>query len=248
MKHILKLFLTTILLNAMYAVEYDEASVDEESKKISVAPSLDSFKGLTLEQEAANAIHAGADRMHIDIPHPNPTLRLDFDLLRAVCASLPLDIHLLQNLSQIRIKPYKTATTISIPITHPSKKFRKKLLFIKHLPCKAGVVLNPDEPVDSIANSVLSIVDHVIVMAVKPGACGQSFIPSTLGKILQLKMKKTRLNLTFLIMVDGGVNPENAQSIIDSGADVLIACSSIFTKSDYEKAILALRGEHDEKL
>ncbi len=246
MKHLLKSFLTVIFfVNAIYAVsEFKEPEKKPALRALMIAPSLVVMREISLEDAAKAVIKAGADRIHIDIDAP--TSDINFNGLRSVCGFLPLDVHLLRNLPKNHIKLYEAATTISIPIA-PVKELKKKLLFIKALRCKAGVVLNPDQPIDSIAG-VLSIVDHVIVMGVKPGACGQSFIPATLGKIMELTMRRRSLRLNFLIMVDGGVKPEFSSLFMDLKVDVLIACSSIFKKSDYRQAILDLRFGCDDGL
>lgn len=111
---------------------------------------------------------------------------------------------------------------------------------IKQAGVKAGVVINPATPVESI-EYVLEDVDLVLVMTVNPGFGGQSFIPSGLNKIKQLFDLRSEHGYSYEIEVDGGVNQETAKQCIDAGADVLVAGSAIFNKDNRIEAIKAIK-------
>lgn len=96
---------------------------------------------------------------------------------------------------------------------------------------KAGVALNPHTPVSGLAD-ILHEIDLVCLMSVNPGFGGQKFIPFTLEKIKQLRKMITERGLNVHIEIDGGVTLENAQSIVDAGADVLVAGSTVFKAPD----------------
>lgn len=111
---------------------------------------------------------------------------------------------------------------------------------IKQAGVKAGVVINPATPVESI-EYVLEDVDLVLVMTVNPGFGGQSFIPSGLNKIKQLFDLRSEHGYSYEIEVDGGVNQETAKQCIDAGADVLVAGSAIFNKDNRIEALKAIK-------
>jgi ribulose-phosphate 3-epimerase len=106
---------------------------------------------------------------------------------------------------------------------------------------KAGVAVNPHTPVSELSD-VLADIDFVCLMSVNPGFGGQSFIPYTLEKIKQLKDMITSRGLNVLIEVDGGVTLANAKSIMDAGADVLVAGNTVFKSADPIATIAALKG------
>jgi len=111
----------------------------------------------------------------------------------------------------------------------------------EHKGVKAAVSLNPATPLSSL-DHILPDLDMVVIMSVNPGFGGQSFIPSAMNKIRQLRRRIDELGLRVEIEVDGGVKPENAAEVIAAGADILVAGSAVFGKKDYAAAISAIRG------
>ena len=111
---------------------------------------------------------------------------------------------------------------------------------IKSLGVKAGVALNPHTPVAQLENIIRDI-DIVLLMSVNPGFGGQKFIPETINKIRQLKKLINEKNATALIEIDGGVTVKNAREIIDAGADVLVAGSTVFKSPAPAATIEALK-------
>ena len=112
----------------------------------------------------------------------------------------------------------------------------RTIQLIKDSGAKAGAVLNPATPIAAL-DWVLNELDIVLVMSVNPGFGGQTFIPSALGKISVLRQIITDRSLDTLIAVDGGVNDGTIESIARAGADVFIAGSAVYGKSDYTAAI-----------
>ena len=102
---------------------------------------------------------------------------------------------------------------------------------IKELGCKAGVAINPATPVSTL-ECILGEVDLVLVMSVNPGFGGQKFIPYTALKVCELDEIRRSEELNFIIEVDGGVNLNNAQMLVESGADLLVAGSAVFGAED----------------
>lgn len=105
---------------------------------------------------------------------------------------------------------------------------------------KAGVALNPHTPVQILEN-VIKDIDVVLVMSVNPGFGGQSFIPQTLPKLRQLRALINEHQSNALIEVDGGINVDNAASIVEAGADVLVAGNTVFSAPRPEEVIRQLK-------
>jgi ribulose-phosphate 3-epimerase len=105
---------------------------------------------------------------------------------------------------------------------------------------KAGVALNPHTPVEAL-QPVLSEIDLICLMSVNPGFGGQHFIPQSLEKIASLKKMIRAGKHQVLIEVDGGVTLENAASIVQAGADVLVAGNAVFGANSPQEAIAALK-------
>jgi ribulose-phosphate 3-epimerase len=120
------------------------------------------------------------------------------------------------------------------------RHLNRTIQIIKEQKVLAGVVLNPATPLSSL-EEILHEVDLVLLMSVNPGFGGQSFIPSILGKISNLKDIMSNYEDEIDLQVDGGVKPGNAGEIKESGASVLVAGSAIFNSKDYKKAIKNLR-------
>lgn len=211
-----------------------------------IAPSLMAANMLCLKDEVQAVQAAGADWLHLDIMdgHFVPNLTFGPDIikqLRPVC-SLPFDVHLMVEPIELCIDLYHKAGADFITIhAEATSDLRHHINMIKALGCKAGVSINPGTSIEAIVN-VLDIVDQVLIMSVNPGFYGQAFIPSTLDKIAMLAKVRHDQSLNFLIIVDGGVNAQNASSIVTAGADVLVAGNSVFKQPNYEKAINDLRN------
>jgi ribulose-phosphate 3-epimerase len=117
----------------------------------------------------------------------------------------------------------------------------RTLQLIREHEVKAGVVLNPATPLSSL-EEVLHELDMVLLMTVNPGFGGQSFIPSMLDKISNLSDIMSNYEDEIELQVDGGVKPDNAGDIKESGASILVAGSAIFNSNDYAEAIDTLRN------
>ena len=96
---------------------------------------------------------------------------------------------------------------------------------------KAGVVLNPATPV-CVLESIIDVVDMVLLMSVNPGFGGQSFIPGTIAKLHELKAMCERHGVSPLIEVDGGISSKNIAEVVKAGANVLVAGSAVFKSED----------------
>ena len=117
---------------------------------------------------------------------------------------------------------------------------------IKELGCKAGIALNPGTPLEML-EPVLPIIDLILIMTVNPGFGGQSFLESQLTKIKKARTLIEQTTREILLQVDGGISPRTAPSVIQAGADILVAGSAIFnsTAAHYGMNIQMLRGIHE---
>ncbi len=210
-----------------------------------ISPSILSADFACLGDEVRAVADAGADWIHIDVMDgcfvPNITIGpLMVEAVRKV-TTLPLDVHLMIQQPDRSIRDFASAGADLISVHVESGGHLNRVVQqIKELDVRAGLVLNPSTPLNSI-EWMLDDIDLVLVMSVNPGFGGQSFIPNALDKISALKKMLGSRYPNIQIEVDGGVKPENIGSIAASGADVFVAGSAIFGADDYKESIAALR-------
>jgi len=217
------------------------------SRKIKIAPSILSADFSRLGEEIHAVEAAGADLIHIDVMdgHFVPNITIGPLIVEAARRStkLPLDVHLMITNPELYIADFAGAGADCITV-HVETAFHLNRLvqsIREHKGVKASVSLNPATSLSTL-DYILPEIDMVLIMSVNPGFGGQAFIPSALDKITALRKRIDGLGLGTEIEVDGGVKPENAASIINAGADILVAGSAIFSKKDYAEAIRGMRG------
>jgi len=151
------------------------------------------------------------------------------------------DVHLMIEEPGSLVEAFKKAGAdiISVHI-EACPNLHRNIQQIKALGCKAGVAVNPHTPI-SMLDDILADVDVVNLMSVNPGFGGQTFIAHTLEKIRILRKKIDALKLPVLIEIDGGVTLENAKSIVEAGAHVLVAGNTVFKSKDPKKTIAQLK-------
>jgi ribulose-phosphate 3-epimerase len=114
------------------------------------------------------------------------------------------------------------------------RNLNRTLQLISEHGMKPGVVINPATPVEFLSE-VLPMVHHVLVMSVNPGFGGQKFLPSSVGRIAHLRDLRAKLGLNYRIEVDGGVAHDTVASVVEAGADMLVAGSAIFERGKTEQ-------------
>jgi ribulose-phosphate 3-epimerase len=217
------------------------------SKKFKIAPSILSADFSRLGEEIKAVEAAGADIIHVDVMdgHFVPNITIGPLIVEAARRStkLPLDVHLMITNPELFIDDFAKAGADYITVhVEAADHLHRLVQSIKdHKKVKAGVVLNPATPLSSL-DHILPDLDMVLIMSVNPGFGGQSFIPSALDKIRQLRKRIQELGLAIEIEVDGGVKPANAAQVISAGADILVAGSAIFGTKDYAAAVRGIRG------
>jgi ribulose-phosphate 3-epimerase len=159
------------------------------------------------------------------------------------------DVHLMINEPIRYLKDYKDAGADIVTVHAEScKHLHSTIAEIKSLGMKAGVALNPATPV-SVIDYVVDKVDMVLVMTVNPGFGGQKFIPETLRKIREVKQMLDDRNLKADIQVDGGITLDNVSQVLEAGANIIVAGSSVY-KGDREanvKAFLDIFNKENNK-
>ena len=207
-----------------------------------IAPSILAADFSNLEREVRAIEAAGADMLHIDVMdgHFVPNLTFGPEIIRSIKnhTSLPLDVHLMIEYPEKFIDKYCDSGADIITI-HPetTKHLHKTISMIKELGCKAGIALLPTTSVN-VLDYMLDIIDYILVMSVNPGFGGQLFMHNQLIKISTLSKMIAERNI--IIAVDGGINESTAQMCVESGANMLISGSYIFS-GDYKDRINSLR-------
>ncbi len=211
-----------------------------------IAPSLLAADFLNLASECAMLNESEADWFHLDVMDGRFVPNISFGLpvitpIRKVTTKL-LDVHLLIEEPGKYAEAFKKAGADSLTVHYEAcPNLHRNIQQIKELGMRTGVALNPHTPVSLLCN-ILQDLDMVLIMSVNPGFGGQQFIPETIEKIRALKTMIHERGLKTLIEIDGGVSLENAPALLHTGADVLVAGSSIFSSADPKKTITRLKA------
>ena len=205
-------------------------------KKIQISPSILSADFSQLGNEIKRLEEGGADMIHVDVMdgHFVPNLTIGPPVIKALRkqCSIQFDVHLMISPVHKYIEAYSNAGADIITI-HPeaTDNLRESILKIKNLNKKVGVSLNPESKIDLIIN-YLEKIDLVLVMSVNPGFGGQKFMSEVLDKVKQLKKIQSEKNMNFDIEIDGGINFDNCQSVIEAGANILVSGTTVFKSNN----------------
>ena len=211
-----------------------------------IAPSILSADFACLGKEINEVLAAGADVVHIDVMdgHFVPNITIGPLIVKAARAitDAPLDVHLMIENADRYIDDFAKAGADWITIhAETGHHLHRTIGHIKDLGKKAGIVLNPATPLESI-EWLLEDLDLVMIMSVNPGFGGQSFIPSSLTKIRRLKEMIDSRGLNVGIEVDGGIGPGNIAEVVGAGANIFVAGSAIFGQPDYQQVITRMKS------
>lgn len=212
---------------------------------IQIAPSMLAADFLHLGKDV-EMVNNNADLFHLDIMDGTfvPNISYGFPVVEAIAraAKKPLDVHLMIVHPEKYIERFARLGVSMLSFhLNATDKPAQALLHIRETGMKAGLVINPDMPVESLF-PYLHLCDYIILMSVYAGFGGQKFIEETYSRISTLKAEIDRLGLPVKIEIDGGVCPANAKALIDAGAEILVAGSAVFTSDDPASVVESLRG------
>lgn len=199
---------------------------------VKIAPSILAADFTRLGEEVRQAEAGGADWIHIDVMDghfvPNITIGpLVVEAVRRV-TKLPLDVHLMVEAPERFLQDFARAGADHLTVhVETCPHLYRTLEHIHELGLKAGVSIDPTTPLVALEEAIRQV-DLILLMTVEPGFGGQKFIPRSLGRLRKLRQMLDAANITPHIGVDGGIDAWTASQVVDSGASVLIAGTSIF--------------------
>lgn len=211
-----------------------------------IAPSLLSADFLQLQQECDMLNKSEADWYHLDVMDGNFVPNISFGPMLIAffrkATKKTCDVHLMIEQPDRYVKAFHEAGADILTVhIEACTHLHRTLQQIKELGMKAGVAVNPHTPVE-LLKPILKDIDLVCLMSVNPGFGGQQFIPATLEKIKELRQLIASTGSKVLIEIDGGVTLDNAPSIIEAGADVLVAGNTVFKSADPLQTIQQLKN------
>ncbi len=210
-----------------------------------IAPSLLSANFLQLESDCKMLNESKADWFHLDVMDGRFVPNISFgpmivEFIRKTTTKF-CDVHLMIEEPEKYAEQFKNAGADNLTVhLEACKHLHRNIQQIKSLGMKAGVAINPHTPISFLEN-IIQDIDLVCIMSVNPGFGGQKFIPQTIEKTKQLRKMCNEKNLKPHIEIDGGVTLENAKSIIEAGADVLVAGNTVFKAANPAETIAKLK-------
>ena len=210
-----------------------------------IAPSILSADFANLGKDIENIDIFGADLIHIDVMDGMfvPNISFGCPIIKSIrkYTSLTFDVHLMIENPGRYIDDFVDAGADIISVHYEADRHIDRTInYIKSKGVKAAIAINPGTPI-SLLVDLIPIVDMILIMSVNPGYGGQSYIEYCTTKISQLREIANKVNSELLIEVDGGVSCDNVKKIIDAGADIVVAGSSVFKNNDIENNIKLLR-------
>ena len=210
-----------------------------------LAPSILAADFSRLGEQIQECIDEGIQWIHCDIMdgHFVPNISYGPSIVETVRNIAPeqfLDVHLMIEKPDLLIDNFADAGADLISVHYEAcPHLHRTIQNIKENGCMAGVVINPGTNTD-VLKTILNDVDLVLIMTVNPGFGGQQFIENSYDKITQLYRLRDEIQQSFLIEVDGGVGTKNARKLVSTGADILVAGSSVFKAKSIREQIATI--------
>ncbi len=219
---------------------------------VKVAPSILSADFWRLGEQIRRVEEGGADYLHVDVMdgHFVPNISVGVPVIKSLKGRtrLPLDVHIMvddpERYAPLFVEAGADILTFHVEATcHPNRVIQS----VRSLGAKVGVVLNPTTPLGML-EYLLADVDMVLLMSVNPGFGGQRFLPFVLDKIRGLREMVDAAGLKVEIEVDGGIGPTNIKEVVQAGADVVVAGSSVFSSDNPAERVRLLKRLAEEAL
>jgi len=213
---------------------------------IKISPSILSADFADMGKAVEYMEQCGADYIHCDVMDGAfvPNISFGPGMIKAIRkhTKLPLDVHLMVDRPERYIDDFVNAGADIITIhAEATLHIQRVLQYIRSKGVKCGLVLNPATPVDYI-KYCLDCIDMILLMSVNPGFGGQKFIPAVLPKVKEVSDMIKESGYDIELEIDGGINFENIGSVLEAGANVIVAGSTVFGHKDPAEAIKRLRG------
>lgn len=211
-----------------------------------IAPSILAADFANLQREVLMLNESQADWIHVDVMDGVfvPNISFGIPVIKAIKkhAKKPLDVHLMIVQPERYIETFKEAGAdiLSVHI-EASTHLHRTIQHIKTTGMKAGVAVNPHTGIDQLKD-IIADIDLVCLMSVNPGFGGQQFIENTFQKVIELRQLISERKSTALIEIDGGVNQQNAKTLLETGANILVAGNFVFASSDPKSVIKDLKA------
>ena len=218
-----------------------------DERIIKIAPSILSADFSRLGEQVAEAEKGGADAIHIDIMDGNfvPNITMGPMIVDAIrgWTTLPFDLHMMVDAPERYIADFASAGADIITVhAEACRHLHRTVHLIREAGKKPSVAISPATPVAAI-EEVIADLDQALVMTVNPGFGGQSFIESMLGKVSRVRALIDARGLSTDLQVDGGVSANTAASVVEAGANVLVAGSAVYNdRMSVAEGIAAIRS------
>ena len=215
-------------------------------RNIDIAPSILSADFSRLAEEIESVERGGAGILHVDVMDghfvPNITIGLPVVKSLSKVTKLPIDTHLMISEPGRYAAQFVSAGAKMVSVhVETDANLHRTLMSIKAEGALAGVVLNPATPVGAVEEA-LNFVDYVLVMSVNPGFGGQKFIPESISKVKRLRQLINERQLNVRIEIDGGIDRTNIETVVEAGAEIIVAGSAIFGTPNAEMAVKELKN------
>ena len=213
--------------------------------KIDIAPSILSADFSRLAEEIQAVEAGGAGLLHVDVMdgHFVPNITVGMPVVKAVArvTKLPIDAHLMISEPGRYACEFVDAGARMVSVhVEADPHLHRTVMAIKGAGALAGAVINPATPIESL-QEILEFVDYVLIMSVNPGFGGQRFISTALDKVRRLRQLIQQRGLPVRIEIDGGVDRNNIQQVVEAGAEIIVAGSAVFGADDPTAAVRELR-------